>query len=193
MGHASEEIVIRGIRNREDNAFHYLQVKFRYSIRLMVLESGGTEEDARDVFNDGIEALIRLADREDFRLNCRLGTLVYAICSKIWKQLLKKKRHLRKYLFMKEDDRPEGDFSEDQDQQLYREIFWNSFRQLNKSCQEILESYLLEVPPREIAEKTGRSYGYIRKKKSLCHGYLMEMIESHRDFRMIMREEKLTT
>jgi RNA polymerase sigma factor (sigma-70 family) len=193
MNPASDEIIIRGIRHRDDNAFKYLQVKFQGSIRLMVMESGGTEEDARDVFSDGIVALIRVVDRPDFKLTCKLGTLVYAICSKTWKHLLGRKIAAGKYRYMKADDQPESDFSEAQDAQLYKDIFWNCFSELNQSCREILSAYLNEVSPQEIAELTGRSYGYIRKKKSLCHGSLMKMIESHPDFRKIMHEKETLT
>jgi len=189
----SDEIIIRGIRNRDDNAFHYLQVKFRDSIRLMVLEAGGTGEDASDVFSDGIVALIRLVDREDFQLSCKLGTLLYALCNKAWKQQLEKKVPAGKYWYRKEDDGAVDDFTEAQDEALYRKIFWDSFQKLGQTCREILQAYLMEIPPKEIAEILGRSYGFIRKKKNLCHGYLVRMIEGHPDFRKIKQEERTLT
>jgi len=78
----SDQHIIDSIRRRDDVAFKYLQVKFQDSIRLMVSEMGGSPEDAKDVFSEGLIALIRLVDREDFVLNCKLGTLVYALCKK---------------------------------------------------------------------------------------------------------------
>jgi hypothetical protein len=73
---------------------------------------------------------------------------------------------------------------------LYREIFWESFKKLDKVCRDILEGYLKEIPPREIAEMLGYSYGYVRKRKSLCHSYLMKVIENHPDYIKIKQTEQ---
>lgn len=189
MNPSSDDIIISGIRKRDDNAFKYLQVKYQDSIRLMVREAGGSDEDARDIFSEGIVALIRLVDRKSFQLNCKLGTLIYALCDKAWKQQLERRIPAGKYRYKREDEHTESDFSEEQDEEVYRDIFWGSFQKLDPICQEILAAYLQEISPIVIAEQTGRSYGYIRKKKSLCHGYLIKMIESHPDYRKIKHEQ----
>ena len=185
----TDQHIIESIRKREDVAFKYLQVKFQDSIRLMVMEMGGSKEDAKDVFSEGLIALIRLVDHKDFELNCKLGTLVYALCKKTWKQHLEKQVAVRNYHVRKLESSPEWDFTEESDKQLYHEIFWESFKKLEKVCQEILEGYLKEISPKEIAEKLGYSYGYIRKRKSMCHSFLMKMIQGHPTFKKIKQTE----
>lgn len=185
----NDQYIINGIRNRDDVAFKYLQVKFQDSIRLMVLEMGGTREDAKDVFSEGLIALIRLVDQEDFILTCKLGTLVYALCNKKWKQYQEKQIAVRNYHLRKLDTSPEWDFTEDADDQLYQDIFWETFMKLDKVCRDILDGYLKEISPREIAEKLGYSYGYVRKRKSMCHSFLMKMIENHPTIKKIKQTE----
>ncbi len=185
----NDQYIIDGIRNRNDTAFKYLQVKFQDSIRLMVIEMGGSREDAQDVFSEGLIALIRLVDQDDFKLTCKLGTLIYALCNKKWKQHLEKQTAVRNYHVRKLDASPERDFSEDVDQQLYQEIFWESFSQLDKVCQIILDGYLKETSPKDIAKKLGFSYGYVRKRKSMCHSFLMKTIENHPTYIQIKQNE----
>lgn len=185
----SDQHIIDSIRKRDDRAFKYLQVKFQDSIRLMVTELGGSPEDAKDVFSEGLIALIHLVDRKDFVLTCKLGTLVYALCKKTWMQHLEKQVAVKNYHVRKLESSPDWDFTEESDKQLYQEIFWESFTQLEKVCQEILEGYLKEISPKDIAEKLGYSYGYIRKRKSMCHSFLMKMIENHPVFRKIKQTE----
>ncbi len=187
----ADHILLQGIRNREDTAFKYLQVKFEASIRLMVLEMGGSREDARDMFNEGIVALIQLVDREDFRLTCKLGTLLYALCNKKWKQQLEKRIAARNYHLKRLDNSEDADFSENADEALYHEIFWECFGKLGKVCRDILEGYLKEVSPKELAQSLGYSYGYVRKKKSLCHNYLIRLIEHHHIYRRIKKSEEV--
>jgi len=185
----SDQYIIQRIRAREDNAFVYLQVKFQDSIRLMVLEMGGSKEDAKDVFSEGLVALICLVDREDFVLNCRLGTLVYALCKNTWLLQLEKQAAVRNYQVRRLDNPDEQDFTEESDQQLYHDIFWESFKKMDKVCQDILGGYLKEISPKEIADTMGYSYGYVRKRKSLCHGYLMKLIEGHPTYIKIKQTE----
>jgi RNA polymerase sigma factor (sigma-70 family) len=185
----SDQYIIERIRNREDDAFKYLQVKFQDSIRLMVLEMGGSQEDAKDVFSEGLVALIRLVDREDFELNCKLGTLVYALCKNTWMLQLEKQAAVRNYHARKLDSADEQDFTEESDQQLFHAIFWESFKKMDKVCQDILGGYLKEISPKEIADQMGYSYGYVRKRKSMCHGYLMKLIEEHPTYIKIKQTE----
>jgi len=189
MDNLSDDIIIRGIRNRDDTAFKYLQVKFQDGVRLMVLEMGGTREDARDVFNEGLIALIKLVERDNFELTCKLGTLVYALCNKKWKQQLEKQAAARNYHLRRDDPDPPHDFTEDTDEKLYRNIFWESFKKLGDTCKKILEGYLKGDSPKDIAMMLGYTYNYVRKKKSLCHGTLMSLIENHPDFVKIKETE----
>ncbi len=189
----SEDILINGIRNRDDGVFKYLQVKFQDGIRLMVLEMGGRPEDAKDVFNEGLIALIRLVDKEDFKLTCKLGTLLYALCNKIWKQQIEKQTAARNYHLRKLDTTPTKDFSENYDEELFKDIFWGCFELLDTVCKEILKGYLKEISPMDIAKSLGYSYGYVRKKKSTCHSYLIQMIENNPVFVKIQNSEKELT
>jgi DNA-directed RNA polymerase specialized sigma24 family protein len=118
-----------------------------------------------------------------------LGTLVYALCKKTWEQHLEKQIAVRNYHVRKLESSPDWDFTEETDQQLYQEIFWESFKKLEKVCQEILEGYLKEISPKDIAEKLGYSYGYIRKRKSMCHNFLMKMIQGHPTYKRIKQTE----
>ena len=187
----SEDILINGISNRDDGVFKYLKVKYQDGIRLMVLEMGGNPEDAKDVFSEGLIALIRLVDKEDFKLTCKLGTLLYALCNKKWKQQIEKQTAARNYHIRKLEPTRADDFTENYDEELYRDIFWECFEMLDTVCKEILQGYLKEISPRDIARSLGYSYGYVRKKKSLCHNYLIKMIENNPVFIKIQRAENI--
>ena len=186
----ADDILIQGIRSRDDSVFKYLQVKYEAAIRLMVIEKGGSLEDAKDVFYEGLVAFIQLVDKDDLKLTCKLGTLLYAICNNKWKQQLQKRSAAKNYHLRKPDTTDETDFTEDADEALYRDIFWECFNKLDKVCRSILEGYLKEISPKALASSLGYSYGYVRKKKCLCHNELMELIGHHPEYREIKRLEK---
>jgi len=184
-GEYSDVELIEGIRNRDELVFKYLQSRYKHGIRLLVCTNGGNRDDAEDIFNDGILRLMEIVDRYNFTLTCKLPTLLYAICEKKWKLLLLKRRISRKYPFRKQDETPVDDFTDNIDKDLRSEVFWEGFRKLETDCKRILKAYFFEIPGQDIAKIMDYSYGYLRKKKSQCMKYLVEIINSHPDFKKI--------
>ena len=58
------------------------------------------------------------------------------------------------------------------------ELFDEVFNQLGKVCKELLKATFEIKSLEEVARKLGQSYGYVRKKKSLCIGQLTKMVQS---------------
>jgi len=184
-GELSDKQLVEGVRARDDKTFAYLHSKYQHGIRLLVCTNGGTRDDAEDIFNDGILRLMEVVDQEDFRLTCKLPTLLYAICEKKWKLVLVKQRTSRKYPLKKLDDRTTPDFSENIDNDIRSQLFWEGFNQLGEDCRRILKAYFIEIPAQEIAKIFDYSYGYLRKKKSQCMKSLVHNINSHPDYRKV--------
>ena len=193
MDHCSDRQLVEGIRQRNGDVFRYLERNYRHGIRLMVLEMGGSVTDGEDVFSEGIMTLIEVVDRPNFILTCQLSTLLYAICNKKWKQVLDKKKAARNYHFRHNEETVAMDYSENMDNSLYSKIFWDSFQKLEKDCRQILKAYFKEIPARKIADLLEYSYGYLRKKKSICHAALMRIIRRHPEYVSIKEKEGLKT
>jgi RNA polymerase sigma factor (sigma-70 family) len=145
----------------------------------MILEMGGTEEDAKDIFNDGLLALMNSVDSADFKLTCKFSTLFCAICKNLWKTQLGKHKAARNYIVRKPEESSASDFTEKMDADLYKELFWDNFEKLSDVCKTILRCYFKEIPPKDIAQILGYTYGYLRKKKSHCNKYLVSLIMNH--------------
>jgi DNA-directed RNA polymerase specialized sigma24 family protein len=173
--------------------FKYLERNYRHGIKLMVFEGGGDAIDGEDVYSEGIATLIEIVDRSDFVLTCKLSTLFYAICNKKWKQVLDKNKAARNYHTRHNEDTVIEDFSEDMDHTLYSDIFWECFNKLEKICRQILKAYFKEIPAREIADLFDLTYGYLRKKKSMCHTALMKIINMHPDYLKIKNKDLART
>ena len=191
MDQYTDSQLVAGIRERNGKVFKYLETKYRHGIKYMVFEGGGDAIDGEDVYSEGIMTLIEVVDRSDFILTCKLSTLLYAICNKKWKQVLDKQKAARNYHARHNEDTVIDDFSEDMDYTVYSEIFWECFKKLEKVCKQILKAYFKEIPAREIAELLDYTYGYLRKKKSMCHTSLMRIIHKHPDYLKIKENESI--
>lgn len=53
-------------------------------IRRMVFDHLGTEDDAKDVFQDTVIVIYEMAQKPDFRLTSKFSTLFYGVCRNLW-------------------------------------------------------------------------------------------------------------
>lgn len=188
MKEYSDFEIIECLRNRQSYVVRYLSDRYLPMIRLMVSQKGGSIEDAKDIFQDGLMIMLEKIDNQDFALTCKFKTFLYCICENLWKMVLVKRQAATNYLVRKGEGEVEKDFTELMDKSVYEEMFWEAFETLDESSKKILKLYWQEVPPQEIAERLGFTYGYVRKKKSEAQAELTEKVKMHPDYRRLMNE-----
>jgi RNA polymerase sigma factor (sigma-70 family) len=182
--------IIECLRNRQSYVVNYLSDRYLPMIRLMVTYLGGSWEDARDIFQEGLMIMIEKIDNREFALTCKFKTFLYCICENLWKSEIIKRRRASSYLIRKVDTEDENDFTELIDNKLCEEIFHKAFDTLDESGKSILKLYWEEYSPRDIADKLGYTYGYVRKKKCEAQAELIAKVKNHADYRKIMELEK---
>jgi len=185
----TDDEIIKCLRNRQSYVVHYLSDRYMPMIRLMVYQKGGTLEDARDIFQDGLIIMLEKLDNEAFTLTCKFKTFLYCVCENLWKSVLEKRQAAANYITRRREPEHENDFTELIDHEMYQEIFRNVFETLDPISKKILKLYWQEVSPQEIAEKLGYTYGYVRKKKCEAQSELTEKVKKHPGYMRIMSTE----
>jgi RNA polymerase sigma factor (sigma-70 family) len=183
--------IIECLRNRQSYVVHYLSDRYLPMIRLMVHQMGGSMDDARDIFQDGLIIMLEKIDNEDFVLTCKFKTFLYSVCENLWRSILVKRQAATNYFTRRVDEDSDKDFTEIQDKKLYENIFYNVFDTLDPVCQKILRLYWQELSPKEIADRLGYTYGYVRKKKCEGQAKLISRVKKHPDYRQIMNSERV--
>ncbi len=189
MKEYTDNEIIECLRTRQSYVVKYLSDRYLPMIRLMVFQMGGTMEDAKDVFQDGLIIMLEKIDSDDFILTCKFKTFLYAVCENLWKSVLDKRQAAVNYFSRRNEDEFDSDFSEIHDNRVYEEIFYEVFDTLDPACQRILKLYWEEMTPDQIAEKLGVTNGYVRKKKSEAQAQLVSKIKQHPAYREIMKAE----
>jgi RNA polymerase sigma factor (sigma-70 family) len=80
----SDEQIIQSIRlGRRSEA---LASVYRHypKVRQMVVTANGSEDDAKDIFQEGIIVFYQKAQQPDFELTASIGTFVYSVCRNLW-------------------------------------------------------------------------------------------------------------
>jgi len=155
-------------------------------IRLMVTQLGGNQDDAKDIFQEGLMIMLEKIDNREFALTCKFKTFLYCVCENLWKSIIAKRQAAANYFARKTEPEDEKDFTEVMDNNLCREIFLSVFDSLDPVSKNILKLYWEEVSPQVIADRLGYSYGYVRKKKCEAQAELTEKVKRHPDYQKIV-------
>jgi RNA polymerase sigma factor (sigma-70 family) len=157
----------------------------------MVTQLGGTPEDAKDIFQEGLMIMLEKIDNKEFALTCKFKTFLYCVCENLWKSIIAKRQAAVNYFARRTEPEEEKDFTEAMDNNLCREIFLSVFDKLDTVSKNILKLYWEEVSPQEIADRLGYSYGYVRKKKCEAQAELTEKVKMHPDYKKIVNTESV--
>jgi RNA polymerase sigma factor (sigma-70 family) len=89
-----DKILLKGLASNDKDAIQAIY-KDNYSlIQTMVIQNNGSEDDARDVFQEALIVLYEKSKSESFELNCQIRTYIYSVCRRIW---LKKLQYMRRF------------------------------------------------------------------------------------------------
>ena len=181
--------VIECLRNRQSYVVHWLSDRYMPMIRLMIHQMGGSAEDARDIFQDGLIIMLEKLDDKNFVLTCKFKTFLYCVCEHLWKTILEKRHAAVNYLTRRNDQESDKDFADHIDHQMYERIIHDVFQTLDQVSRTILTLYWQEKSPQEIADKLGYTNGYVRKKKCEAQNELTEKVKRHPDYVRIKKTE----
>ena len=153
-------------------------------IRRIVLDHVGTEEDARDVFQDAVIVLYEMAQKPDFQLTSKFSTLFYGICRNIW--MTRRQKKSNQELTIPEDAKyiPDDSLQIDYLQVERGKLFYKALRRLGEDCQKLLQLFFEKRSMEEIARTMGfASEGYARVRKAQCKDRLVENIKKDASFK----------
>jgi RNA polymerase sigma factor (sigma-70 family) len=179
MKEYSDIEIIECLRNRQSYVVHYLSARYLPMIRLMVTKMGGTSEDSKDIFQEGLMIMIEKIDDRNFMLTCRFKTFLYCVCKHLWESVIIKKQAANNYFARRVIDEDEKDIHDLIDSKIYEDILLESYESLDPVSKSILRLYWDEVSPQVIALRLGYTYGYVRKKKCEAQAEIVDRIKKH--------------
>ena len=155
--------IIEAIRDggrQVEQAMQYLYNKtsMRMAVKRFVKNSKGNNEDAEDVFQDGIIALVKKIRSEAPDIHTNLRGYLFTTCKNIWLKESGKKPEKLPIDNENEDRAENGKTPEDllagaEQKAIIAELM----NQLKEACRNVLTLWSLNYSMKKIAEKTGYS------------------------------------
>ncbi len=165
--------IMEKIKQSDESALDYLYKKNYKMMTRIVTNNNGTEDEAKDIFQDAIIIFWQKVRSDDFQLTSKISTFLYSVCQNLWrKELERKSKQTNEIADIKEY----SDF----DRQERENILHSCMNELGETCRKVLMYYYFDnFSMQEIAEKLGFANADTAKtKKYKCKKELDDLIKS---------------
>ncbi|SEK34947.1 RNA polymerase sigma factor, sigma-70 family [Parapedobacter koreensis] len=123
----------------------------------MVVQNNGTEEEAKDVFQEAVIVLYDKIKQGNFALSSKLKTYIYSVCRRLWlKQLTSQGRTFYDVSDYEEIIPVEEDLAVHRERDVQLSLMEQALDKLGEPCRTIIHDfYVLNLSMQEICEKFG--------------------------------------
>lgn len=176
---------IDGLLQNNSAVIDSIYKNFAPKVKQYIKNNSGDYDQAQDVIQEVLITIYNQAKVKGLQLTCPFDAYFFLLCKRRWLNELKKPVNKEVTII---DDKVSSNESVqemvfqtetfDEKQSLFDEMFLK----LGEKCQEVLKLSFVIKTMEEVAEKLNVTYGYVRKKKSLCTGELTKMIQESTRF-----------
>lgn len=157
-------------------------------IKQFILANSGSEEDAKDTFQEGLLAVYHNALQPNFQLTCQFETYLQAIVRNIWNKQLRVRNN--KQVAMSQYQ-PIFNYDLEEDTSVIanerHQLYLKHFRTLSENAQTFLSLYLQGLDMKSIAKELGlASEAYARKRKFQCKEMLAKRVRGDVNFQRLI-------
>ncbi len=184
----SDQIYLEGLANNDSAIIQSIYKKFVPKVVSFIRNNSGDEDQAQDVIQEVMILLFNQAKANKLQLTCPFDAYFFLLCKRKWLNELKKVSN--KGVTIVDDVTSTKEPTEEllAQTEVFEEkqqLFDLMFQKLGDKCQEVLKLSFTLKSMEEVAEKLQVTYGYARKKKSLCTGQLTQWIQEHSLFKSL--------
>jgi RNA polymerase sigma factor (sigma-70 family) len=176
----NEKEIFERICKGDEKALEFLYQKYYRMMTKLVITNSGTEEEARDVYQDALIVFWQKATSGNLVLTSKMSTYIYSICQNLWRKELDRKKRLS-------HEEKDTAVLLDTDSSEREKVLAKCIDQLGETCKKVLMLYYFEeMSMQDIADKLGfANTDTAKTKKYKCKKKLDELVKaqySEQDF-----------
>lgn len=186
-----EAELLEALRLEIPEAYEHLYRQFYRMTASYVTQNGGSGDDAQDVFQETLVALVKNIRKPEFALQAKLSTYLYAIAKKIW--LYRQRGQtantpIENQTFVQQiPDATDEMLTEKTTHEKKHLMMARIFATIGADCRELLRRYYYEdTPLKDIAGMMGFTEAFVRVKKNRCMNDFRARITHDPEYREIV-------
>lgn len=152
-----DQQIIIGIAKGDANILNAMYEQHYPMIRHMVINNTGSEDAAKDIFQEAMIVLYDKITSGNFELTSKLKTYLYAICRRLWlKQLNSGAHNFTDIMGLEDVLQADDDIAAHREKDRQLSEMEQALMQLGEPCRSIIEDfYLHNLSMQDISDKFG--------------------------------------
>ena len=152
-----EKALLRAIGNNDKDAIESVYKEHYGLIQHLVVYNSGTEDDARDIFQEALMVLYEKAKSPEFELTCQIKTYLYSVSRRLWLKKLQQSRRIESHVENFDQHIPvEEDLDEHEKLTNQYLIMRSAMGKIGEPCKSLIEAfYVHQKNMSEIADFFG--------------------------------------
>lgn len=152
-----EQELIRGLSVNDKSAIETIYKDNFGTVQSLVMNNNGSEDDAKDIFQEALIVLYEKSKSGVFELNCQIKTYLYSVSKRLWlKRLQKSSRYELQANGLEETVYVEDDLGSHEKRNVEFGMMEHAMAHIGEPCKSLLEAYYLKKSSmQEIAEAFG--------------------------------------
>ena len=152
-----EQELIKGLAVNDKTSIEAIYKDNYGPIQNLILNNNGTEDDAKDIFQEALIVLYEKAKSGVFELNCQVKTYLYSVSKRLWlKRLQKNSRYELQSNGLEETVYVEDDLGMHEKRNSELGMMEHAMTNIGEPCKSLLEAYYIHKQNmQEIAEAFG--------------------------------------
>jgi len=174
----TDEAVMKGIRNDEDEALAQLYKLHFPMISHFILNNSGTDDEAKDIYQEAVIVFYEKIKENQLELTCQIKTYLYSVCRRLWlKRLAEKGRFASRLDDSENFVNVEADIPYHEEQERQFGIMTEALEHVGEPCRSLLEDFYIRM----------QNMQYIRDK----FGYINADTAKTQKYKCLQRLKKL--
>lgn len=171
---------IDGLAQNNSFVIQAIYDKFVPKVIGYVCKNNGDSDKAQDLIQEVLLVIYDQAKTKNLQLTCPFDAYFFLLCKRKWLNILKKSS-LNEVTINEEivsaNEPVQEPVLETENFETRQTLYEKMFQNLGDACKELLTKSFQLDSMEEVANALNVTYGYARKKKSLCIGQLTKMIQ----------------
>ena len=158
----TDDALIAAIRSGDERALAHLYRLHWPMVSHFVLQNSGSEDDAQDVYQEGVVVFYEKVRDGSLELSCQIKTYLYAVCRRLWLKRLTSKSRFGVRLLDDEEHGPylntgaEEDLLAAEEQDRRFSTMSEALVHLGEPCRSLIEGfYLLDKSMQDLTTEFG--------------------------------------
>jgi len=145
VNHTKEQDLLRALSNNDKAAIEFLYKDNFPLIQKLVVNNNGSDDDAKDIFQEALVVLYEKSKSGSFELNCQIRTFLYSVSKRLWlKKLQKNSRYELQANGLEDTVYVEDDLSLHEKRSAELTMMNEAMNGIGEPCKSLLKAFYID-------------------------------------------------